>query len=362
MEAVPVTLIVKAPNQQIEDQTIQCELSWTIKKLKGYLSEVYPSKPSTEEQKLIYSGKLLSDTVVLKDILRRYEGQDTHTVHLVCIPKNDNIKVKTKCQTKGPVIDPIPTNQRENASTTYQRILSNSSTSSSSEAINQQYGQRNDLANTQPVPQWNNVNGTPSNQVVVQNLLWLNQVYTQYITQYMQILQHGMVPENAYLQMLQTNSINIQSNSRISENDTAPQAPNDPEVEQAAAAAPINAVGVGIPADEVEGERDWLDWFYFLSRIMVLFSIVYFYSSPIRFLVVLILGTLVHLYQIGFFRNVMAEIHNENNNAPNANAPNNNEIVDNIDQNQETPTFSTHTSTTQQITPNDDRPHLFTIL
>lgn len=39
-------------------------------------------------------------------------------------------------------------------------------------------------------------------------------------------LQHGMVPENAYLQMLQTNSINIQSNSRISENDTAPQAPN----------------------------------------------------------------------------------------------------------------------------------------
>lgn len=58
----------------------------------------------------------------------------------------------------------------------------------------------------------------------------------------------------------------------------------------------------------------------------------------------------------------MAEIHNENNNAPNANAPNNNEIVDNIDQNQETPTFSTHTSTTQQITPNDDRPHLFTIL
>lgn len=130
---------------------------------------------------------MLSDTVVLKDILRRYEGQDTHTVHLVCIPKNDNIKVKTKCQTKGPVIDPIPTNQRENASTTYQRILSNSSTSSSSEAINQQYGQRNDLANTQPVPQWNNVNGTPSNQVVVQNLLWLNQVYTQYITQYMQM-------------------------------------------------------------------------------------------------------------------------------------------------------------------------------
>lgn len=45
MESLPVTLIVKAPNQQIEDQTIKCELSWTINKLKQHLQEVYPSKP-----------------------------------------------------------------------------------------------------------------------------------------------------------------------------------------------------------------------------------------------------------------------------------------------------------------------------
>ena len=40
-----VTIIVKAPNQQIADQIIQCNHSWTIKKLKDYLTEVYPSKP-----------------------------------------------------------------------------------------------------------------------------------------------------------------------------------------------------------------------------------------------------------------------------------------------------------------------------
>lgn len=45
MDNNPVTIIVKAPNQQFEDQTIHCELSWTIKQLKGLLSEVYPSKP-----------------------------------------------------------------------------------------------------------------------------------------------------------------------------------------------------------------------------------------------------------------------------------------------------------------------------
>lgn len=45
MDAIPVTLIVKAPNQQFEDQTIKCEVTWSIRKLKGYLSEVYPCKP-----------------------------------------------------------------------------------------------------------------------------------------------------------------------------------------------------------------------------------------------------------------------------------------------------------------------------
>lgn len=41
-----------------------------------------------EEQKLIYSGQLLNDAHILKDILRQYEGQETHTVHLVLAPKN----------------------------------------------------------------------------------------------------------------------------------------------------------------------------------------------------------------------------------------------------------------------------------
>lgn len=31
---------------------------------------------------------MLNDAVILKDILRQYEGQETHTVHLVYTPKN----------------------------------------------------------------------------------------------------------------------------------------------------------------------------------------------------------------------------------------------------------------------------------
>jgi len=45
MTEAAVNLIIKAPNQQIKDQVVKCDLGWTIGRLKEYLSEVYPSKP-----------------------------------------------------------------------------------------------------------------------------------------------------------------------------------------------------------------------------------------------------------------------------------------------------------------------------
>lgn len=50
MDPLPVTIIVKAPNQQFEDQTIKCEPTWSIRKLKGYLTEVYPCNPVSRWQ------------------------------------------------------------------------------------------------------------------------------------------------------------------------------------------------------------------------------------------------------------------------------------------------------------------------
>ena len=51
----------------------------------------------------------------------------------------------------------------------------------------------------------------------------------------------------------------------------------------------------------VGGQRDILDWFYVASRVLVLFSIVYFYSSLARFALVAGLGLAVYLYRMGFF-------------------------------------------------------------
>lgn len=40
-----ITLTIKAPNQQIDDQTIKCKLDWSVAKLKGFIHETYPNKP-----------------------------------------------------------------------------------------------------------------------------------------------------------------------------------------------------------------------------------------------------------------------------------------------------------------------------
>lgn len=53
----PVTLVIKAPNQKYDDQTINCFLNWTVEKLKKHISNVYPSKPVSLHLQLI--GQLL---------------------------------------------------------------------------------------------------------------------------------------------------------------------------------------------------------------------------------------------------------------------------------------------------------------
>ena len=49
------------------------------------------------------------------------------------------------------------------------------------------------------------------------------------------------------------------------------------------------------------GNRDLLDWLYVMSRLVVLASIVYFYSSFTRFMVVAGVVGLLYLYQVCLF-------------------------------------------------------------
>lgn len=40
-----VQIVIKAPNQNVEDHVVPCNLDWTVQNLKDHLSKAYPNKP-----------------------------------------------------------------------------------------------------------------------------------------------------------------------------------------------------------------------------------------------------------------------------------------------------------------------------
>lgn len=62
----------------------------------------------------------------------------------------------------------------------------------------------------------------------------------------------------------------------------------------------MNAQGGPVLNDD-ELNRDWLDWMYTVSRAAILLSIVYFYASFGRFVMVIGAMLLVYLHQAGWF-------------------------------------------------------------
>ena len=65
---------------------------------------------------------------------------------------------------------------------------------------------------------------------------------------------------------------------------------------------PMNAGGAMFDDDDENGDenRDWLDWVHTFLRVSVMLSIMYFYSSTIRILMISLLGFLIYLYQNGW--------------------------------------------------------------
>ncbi|KAJ2944946.1 hypothetical protein O0L34_g1843 [Tuta absoluta] len=271
-----VTLVVKAPNQQIEDQNIECQSSWTVRQLKGHLSEVYPSKPSADEQKIIYSGQLLNDNSILKDVLRTYESLSVHTMHLVCTPKRRmmpepkpmtpstadselrrrNVPVNTPNLEVPPVENRPETRQNDqNHTVEMQNYLS---------SFVNNYGR------VPPYPNYNMGEGylpmANDPAMMANHMMMMQQAYLQYMQQYANMWQHPATT-------------------------AAPPPPETP------APAP--------PAEDEDGvARDWLDHLYAASRLAVLFSLVYLYGSPARLLLVMLLCAAGYLHQIGFFRDL----------------------------------------------------------
>lgn len=208
-----ITLIVKASNQQLDDQTIQCEPSWTIRRLKGHLTEVYPGKPSTDEQKLIYSGQLLSDSVVLKDVLRHYDGQKAHTVHLVFTPKNNRHRDFSSGGTSAgsgnstaATMSPKANNESGGATTNAGAPGSTRvepTRSPESDGLRQRNVTGGQQINTAPTPPMatDPIPPASADYIMGQHLAmqnWMQQAYMQYLNQYMNVISNGQNPQALY--------------------------------------------------------------------------------------------------------------------------------------------------------------------
>lgn len=89
------------------------------------------------------------------------------------------------------------------------------------------------------------------------------------------------------------------------------------------AAQPAQRRFPNLVVDDPQENRDWLDISYMLLRIAVVVTVIYVYSSPIRFLAVFSIGAALVAYRRGILRNPV-EQNPLNQNQPNQNNNNNN--------------------------------------
>ncbi|XP_055013387.1 homocysteine-responsive endoplasmic reticulum-resident ubiquitin-like domain member 2 protein isoform X2 [Boleophthalmus pectinirostris] len=284
----PVTLVIRAPNQKYGDQTINCFQNWTVEKLKAHLSDVYPSKPNCKDQRLVYSGKLLLDHFTLKDVLRKDEY---HMLHLVCAsrtppesPRPGSSGSSSSSSRSQSQQSPGPTSSNGPS------LLQNSQSSpEASDGLRQRPPYPYPLMYPGFMHSWPQMPPPPTQTPVYyhpMSLMWWQQLYAQ---QY--FMHYHLMAASQHMRPDQTTP---QSNQSSSQNHRA-QADRrgNPEVQ-------MNAQGGEVLNDE-DLNRDWLDWVYTFSRAAILLSIVYFYSSFSRFVMVLVAMVVLYLQQAGWF-------------------------------------------------------------
>ncbi|KAF5890401.1 homocysteine-responsive endoplasmic reticulum-resident ubiquitin-like domain member 2 protein, partial [Clarias magur] len=241
----------------------------------------------SREQRLIYSGRLLQDHQQLRDVL--HQQDDYHMVHLVCSPQNPSADLGDPSVTS----DPSPTNAASAnpaswSSPSNQNDPDPSFTGSTGGVRHRGAQQRPEGVVFPAAPPA----GFPPHSAAYTpvQMLWWQRVYAQhYYMQYQAAMAAAQAPPT-------------QVNPRPSITPAPPPVLVNPApLEQPANQNPqMNAQG-GAVQNEDELNRDWLDWLYTVSRAAVLLSIVYFYSSFSRFVMVCGAMLLVYLHQAGWF-------------------------------------------------------------
>ncbi|XP_061110979.1 homocysteine-responsive endoplasmic reticulum-resident ubiquitin-like domain member 2 protein isoform X2 [Conger conger] len=295
----PVTLVIKAPNQKYDDQTINCFLNWTVEKLKTHLSKVYPSKPSSKDQRLVYSGRLLLDHLQLRDVLRKQD--EYHMVHLVCACQSPP-RSPLPASSVGPPGVPIPSPSSVDGFGTPTPAVSSSqdgqppSAHGSADGLRFRTGPGNNYAYNPAFMQGPLQQGLPVGvpgypMYSTMQLLWWQQIYARHY--YMQYQAAVASTQSPSLDQPSPPGLPPPAQPVLPNNPPHEEHPPNPNIQMNAQGGPV--------LNEDEFNRDWLDWVYTVSRAAILLSIVYFYSSFSRFVMVMGAMLLLYLHQAGWF-------------------------------------------------------------
>lgn len=300
----PVTLLVKSPNQRHRDLELSGDRGWSVSRLKAHLSRVYPERPRPEDQRLIYSGKLLLDHQCLQDLLPKQEKR--HVLHLVCNVRSPSKKPEASTKSAESTEQPDNTSQAQYPGDT------------SSDGLREREVLRN-----LPPSGWENVSRPEAVQQTFQGLgpgfsgyttygwlqlSWFQQIYArQYYMQYLA----ATAASGAFGPTPSAQEIPVVSTPAPAPIHNQFPAENQPANQNAAAQAVVNpganqnlrmnAQGGPLVEEDDEINRDWLDWTYSAATFSVFLSILYFYSSLSRFLMVMGATVVMYLHHVGWF-------------------------------------------------------------
>lgn len=312
-------VIIRSAIASAADERVVCPWDWSVGRLKEHLAASLAYRPQPLHQKLIYAGKCLTDAQTIGQVLAPIlddedEGADSPQVfHLVYTPPIAP-KSPTPPQLRRRLLASAPTAASNSGGVTSQPTTTaaaaavTEASSATSTAPHQQ------LPNSSAHPQLADWQAWHLNALNNQNAHMA--YYNAYMHSYMQYMQSlygadgGAGAAMAGVGGLESVGGPVAAEGGAGGVGVAAGGGAPVEVEAAggggagAAGAAMGAVGgAGVgEAEEEEGrERDWLDLVYMASRALLLTSILYFYSSIERFILVMTCVVLMYGVHNGWF-------------------------------------------------------------
>ncbi|NXA53058.1 HERP1 protein, partial [Nothocercus julius] len=293
-----VSLLIKSPTQRHPDLRLRAQPAWTVRRLKAELRRLVPEAPPEDDQRLIYSGKLLLDHHCLRELLPKHE--ELHALHLVYNLKTSTTAQETStqvacCILSVRVLKYCPSVGLWGASPSLSCIIN---------CIMFTFPTR--LETAQHPFQSVTPRFSAYTTYSMLQMSWFQQIYArQYYMQYLASTAASADP--SHTQRAQEIPVApVTSPAPLPDPFPAQNQPGNQNVAlQVNAAANqnlrMNAQGGPLMEEEEEGgNRDWLDWLYSATLFYVFVNIIYFYSSVSRFLLVMSGTVLMYLHHVGW--------------------------------------------------------------